>query len=86
MRPVSTKEIIACRCARELKSGEVVNLGIGIPTLTANCLPQHLDVTFHTRTAHSASARARARSILTAISPMPDASQLRSSPGPQSWI
>ena len=48
MRPVSTKEIIACRCARELRSGEVVNLGIGIPTLTANYLPQHLDVTFHT--------------------------------------
>jgi acetate CoA/acetoacetate CoA-transferase beta subunit len=38
----------ARRCARELKSGEVVNLGLGIPTLTANYLPQHLDVTFHT--------------------------------------
>jgi 3-oxoacid CoA-transferase subunit B/acetate CoA/acetoacetate CoA-transferase beta subunit len=48
MRPISTKEIIACRCAHELRSGQVVNLGIGIPTLTANYLPQHLDVTFHT--------------------------------------
>jgi acetate CoA/acetoacetate CoA-transferase beta subunit len=48
MPPISAKEIIARRCALELKSGEVVNLGLGIPTLTANYLPQHLDVTFHT--------------------------------------
>lgn len=48
MPSISAKEIIARRCARELKSGEVVNLGLGIPTLTANYLPQDLDVTFHT--------------------------------------
>ncbi|MGH8807818.1 MAG: 3-oxoacid CoA-transferase subunit B [Noviherbaspirillum sp.] len=41
------KEIIARRCARELKNGDVVNLGLGIPTLTANYLPDGADVIFH---------------------------------------
>jgi len=31
--------IIARRIARELKSGMLVNLGIGIPTLVANYVP-----------------------------------------------
>src|SRR6266446_3486370 len=48
MPAMSVKEIIARRCALELRSGEVVNLGIGIPTSTANYLPEHVDVTFHT--------------------------------------
>ena len=87
MRPISTKEIIARRCARELRSGEVVDLGIGIPTLTANYLPQHLDVTFHTENgAFGFGARPNALNSDGPISPTPDASRLRSSPEPQSWI
>jgi acetate CoA/acetoacetate CoA-transferase beta subunit len=38
--------IIAKRIARELKSGMLVNLGIGIPTLVANYIPQGLHVFF----------------------------------------
>jgi acetate CoA/acetoacetate CoA-transferase beta subunit len=38
--------IIARRIARELKSGMLVNLGIGIPTLVANYLTQGLHVFF----------------------------------------
>lgn len=44
---ISPKEIIARRCARELGAGQVVNLGIGIPTLTANYLPDDAGVIFH---------------------------------------
>lgn len=38
--------IIARRVARELRSGNLVNLGIGIPTLVANYVPSHLKVFF----------------------------------------
>src|SRR5262247_801026 len=38
--------IIARRIAKELKSGMLVNLGIGIPTLVANYLPEGLKVYF----------------------------------------
>jgi acetate CoA/acetoacetate CoA-transferase beta subunit len=38
--------VIARRIARELKSGMLVNLGIGIPTLVANYLPAGMHVFF----------------------------------------
>jgi acetate CoA/acetoacetate CoA-transferase beta subunit len=40
------QEIIARRIAQELKSGMLVNLGIGIPTLVANYLPNGAQVFF----------------------------------------
>ncbi|SCG81853.1 3-oxoacid CoA-transferase subunit B [Proteiniborus sp. DW1] len=40
------REIIAKRVAKELKDGDVVNLGIGLPTLVANYIPEDIDVTF----------------------------------------
>jgi 3-oxoacid CoA-transferase subunit B len=39
-----TKEQIAQRIARELKDGYYVNLGIGIPTLVANYIPEGINV------------------------------------------
>lgn len=39
-----SKEQIAQRIARELQQGYYVNLGIGIPTLVANYIPQGMDV------------------------------------------
>lgn len=43
---MKAKEIIARRVAVELKDGDVVNLGIGLPTLVANYLPKGVDVMF----------------------------------------
>jgi 3-oxoacid CoA-transferase subunit B len=40
-----TREQMAARAAQELKDGYYVNLGIGIPTLVANYVPEQLDVT-----------------------------------------
>jgi 3-oxoacid CoA-transferase subunit B len=40
-----TKEQIAARIARELKDGMYVNLGIGIPTLVANYIPEGMTIT-----------------------------------------
>ena len=40
------KEIIAKRVAKELKDGQLVNLGIGLPTLVANYIPKEYQITF----------------------------------------
>jgi 3-oxoacid CoA-transferase B subunit len=42
------KDVIARRCALELRASEVVNLGLGIPTLVANHLGPDSGVIFHT--------------------------------------
>jgi len=38
------KVIIATRVAQELKDGDVVNLGIGLPVMVANCLPEGVEL------------------------------------------
>ncbi|MEH2919847.1 3-oxoacid CoA-transferase subunit B [Samsonia erythrinae] len=43
---MDAKELIARRVALELKNGDVVNLGIGLPTKVANYVPQGIEVTF----------------------------------------
>ena len=42
-----TKEQMVARAARELSDGDVVNLGIGLPTLVANELPEDIQVWLH---------------------------------------
>ena len=43
----SSKEIIAKRVALEMKDGDIVNLGIGLPTMVPNFLPEGVSVTLH---------------------------------------
>jgi acetate CoA/acetoacetate CoA-transferase beta subunit len=43
---VLAKDIIAKRVAKELKKGQLVNLGIGLPTLVANYVPKEMNITF----------------------------------------
>lgn len=40
------KQIIAKRVAKELKEGQLVNLGIGLPSLVANYVPNEMNITF----------------------------------------
>src|SRR3954465_5559157 len=41
------RERIVRRIARELKDGDYVNLGIGMPTLVANHVPPGVEITLH---------------------------------------
>src|SRR5687767_8623907 len=44
---MDVRERIVRRIARELKDGDYVNLGIGMPTMVANYVPAGIDMTLH---------------------------------------
>ena len=48
MEKEQIREVIARRAARELHDGDVVNLGIGLPTMIPNFLPEGITVTLQT--------------------------------------
>ena len=44
----NAKQVIAARAGQELKDGQIINLGIGLPTLIANYVPEGVDVVIQT--------------------------------------
>jgi 3-oxoacid CoA-transferase subunit B len=47
MTSMDKRERIVRRIARELRDGDYVNLGIGMPTMVANHVPEGIDITLH---------------------------------------
>ena len=44
---MDAKTIIAKRVAKEIKDGDFINLGIGIPTMVVNYIPSDMKVVLH---------------------------------------
>ena len=56
------RDEMAARAAQELQDGFYVNLGIGLPTLVANHVPDHMEVWLQSETACSGLAIPNRRS------------------------
>lgn len=47
MKSGLTRELICMRVAREFHDGDIINLGIGLPTQVSNFIPENMDVVLH---------------------------------------
>lgn len=58
---MDAKQRIARRVAQELRDGDIVNLGIGLPTMVANYLPEGIHITLQSENGFLGLARSRQR-------------------------
>ena len=65
------RETIARRVAQELEDGDVVTLGIGLPTEVANYVPEDVQVMFHSENGLIGVGKSLRRGKLIRISLMP---------------
>ncbi len=75
------KTVIAARAGRDLKDGQIINLGIGLPTLIGNYVPEGVDVIIQTENGAIGVGPAPSRAATTATAPTPATSPSRSFPG-----
>ena len=66
-----TREIIAKRAAKEFKTGDVVTLGIGLPTEVANYIPENQHVIFQSENGLLGVGKMQPATILTNVLQMP---------------
>ena len=77
MAGLTGRALIASRCAKFFKDGDFVNLGIGLPLLCVNYLPEGVLFGWRLRLASSAAAPLPGGKTQTPISSTPADSPLR---------
>ena len=78
MAELTGRALIASRCAKFFKNGDFVNLGIGVPLMCVNYLPEGVELWLEARSERSEVVLLQAGTTLTSTVSMPVVSLLPS--------